>query len=749
MNRARLLLAAAAVILAAAAPSPLLAAGYDRPAPVAALLACAAVAAVVVTAVAHRLLRGLGPIAVPAGLPVAAAGLVAVAARAPGPVGKPVPAAVDALLHSGARILTTAPHPPATVDLLAFPLLAVWLAGAIATVLRRDGRVLPALLPGAVLLSGAAALNPEAAGAGYRSVALLAGAAALGLASAPRDAPDTAGMGFAVRVRAPEASRTRRRSLPRVAMAGTAVACVVALPGIGAAVAAPGVLAAWPVRASDPRRQGDTPEKPREVRNPMSYLSAWAAAPDAPLMRVSEVSGRRTPLRWVALAEFTGTMWVPDGTYRPAGPSLPPPETVPPRTARSTVKVSAVNLPGDWAPVPGIPTRVDGIAAGYDAGPGTVLSLNGPVAGRSYTATGIVPDWTGWRGKGARAASGKDFERYLRLPPGAPAGLDEIARTAAGDGTPHQRASRIAEYLRGSYTFRPGVPGGHGYARLGELLVRPGRSGGGATSEQFASAFAVLARAAGLPSRVVVGFGPGRGDGVIRSGDAVAWGEIYYEGVGWVSYDPNPRERSAVSPRPSPGQRTDHDGTYRDDADELVSGGTRGGGTPLGGGGGYAVLAVPPLVLTVLFLTMVPLLRLRGLRRSRRGGARERILTAWTELLVAMRLAGLTLPASATTADVSALLAARLPGTDPGPLEGLGARVDAAGFGGPVCPDDAAFVSAQVRSLAAGLRRSSPPARRLTWWSDPRAPLWSARPSRLTRGVWPGRGAGAGHRARG
>ncbi|CNF03533.1 Transglutaminase-like superfamily [Mycobacterium tuberculosis] len=742
VNGARPLVAAAAVLLAAAAPSPLLAAGYERSAPVAALLACAAVAAVAVTAAAHRLLRGLGPIAVPAGLPVAAAGLVAVAARAPGPVREPVPAAVDALLHSGARILTTAPHPPATVDLLAFPLLAVWLAGAIATVLRRDGRVLPALLPGAVLLSGAAALNPETAVAGYWSAALLAAAAALGLASAPPDAPGTAGMGFTVQVRVQEAVRARRRSLPRVAMAGTAVACVVALPGIGAAVAAPGVLAAWPVRASDPRRQGDVPEKPREVRNPMSYLSAWAAAPDAPLLKVSGVSGPRTPLRWVALAEFTGTMWVPDGTYRPAGPSLPPPETVAPRTARSTVHVSAGNLPGDWVPVPGAPTRVEGIAVGHDAGSGTVLSLDGAVTGRSYTATGIVPDWTGWRGKGALAASGNGFERYLRLPPGAPAGLDEIARAAAGDGTPHQRASRIAEYLRDSYTFQPGVPGGHGYARLGELLVRPGRSGGGATSEQFASAFAVLARAIGLPSRVVVGFGPGRGDGVVRSGDAVAWGEIYYEGVGWVSYDPNPRKRSAASPRPSPGQRTDHDGTYRDDdADEAASGGTRGGGSPLGGGGGYAVLAVPPLVLLVLFLTMVPLLRLRSLRRSRRGPARERILAAWTELLVAMRLAGLTLPASATTADVSALLAARLPGTDPEPLGRLGARVDAAGFGGPVGPDDAAFVSAQVRSLAAGLRRSSPPARRMSWWSDPRAPLWSARPSRVTRGVRPGRGA--------
>ncbi|QKW33520.1 transglutaminase domain-containing protein [Actinomadura sp. NAK00032] len=738
VNRGRALLAAAAVTLAAAASSPLLAAGYERPAPVAAVLACTAIAAVAVTSAAHRLLRGLGPIAVLAGLPVAAIGLVVVAARAPGPVREPVPGAVDALLHSGARILTTAPHPPATVDLLAFPLLAVWLAGAIATVLRRDGRVLPALLPGAVLLAGAAALNPETAGAGYWSAALLAGAAALVLASAPPDAPDSAAAGFTVQVRAPEAARARRRPLPRVAAAGTAVACAVALPGIGAAVAAPGMLESWPVRASDPRRQGELPDKPREVRNPMAYLSEWSAAPDLPLMTVS---GGRTPLRWVALAEFTGTMWIPDATYTPAGPTLPPAETVPPRTTRSTVQVKVQNLPGDWLPVPGIPTRVDGMAVGHDAGSGTLLSLNGPVAGHSYTASGTVPDWTGWRGTDAMAASGTGFERYLRLPPGAPARLDEIARKAAGDGGPHQRASRIAEYLRDSYTFRPGVPGGHGYARLGKLLVPPGRRGGGATSEQFASAFAVLARAAGLPSRVVVGFGPAHDGTTVRSGDAVAWGEIYYEGVGWVSYDPNPRKRSAAAPTPRPGDRTTDDGTYRDDgAGDQAGTGARGGEAPPGDGGGYAVLAVPPLVLLLLFLTMVPLLRLRAQRRSLQGAARERILSAWTELLVAMRLAGLTLPASATTADVSALLAARLPGTAPGPLRRLAAQVDAAGFGGPVTRQDAAFASAQVRALAAGLRRSSSPLRRLAWWSDPRAPLWSARPSRLTRRARTGRG---------
>ncbi|MFD0538401.1 hypothetical protein ACFQY7_36465 [Actinomadura luteofluorescens] len=104
------------------------------------------------------------------------------------------------MLHSGARILTTAPQAPVTVDLLAFPVAAVWLAAAIATVLCRDGRVLPALLPGVLLLCGAAALNPQAAGPGYWSAALVAAGAAALLVAAPRPRPDTASAGFTVRV---------------------------------------------------------------------------------------------------------------------------------------------------------------------------------------------------------------------------------------------------------------------------------------------------------------------------------------------------------------------------------------------------------------------------------------------------------------------------------------------------------------------------------------------------------------------
>jgi transglutaminase-like putative cysteine protease len=62
--------------------------------------------------------------------------------------------------------------------------------------------------------------------------------------------------------------------------------------------------------------------------------------------------------------------------------------------------------------------------------------------------------------------------------------------------------------------------------------------------EQFAGTYAAVARMLGLPSRVAVGFTPGeqRDDGryYVQGKYAHAWPEIYFDGVGWVPFEPTP-----------------------------------------------------------------------------------------------------------------------------------------------------------------------------------------------------------------
>ncbi len=66
---------------------------------------------------------------------------------------------------------------------------------------------------------------------------------------------------------------------------------------------------------------------------------------------------------------------------------------------------------------------------------------------------------------------------------------------------------------------------------------------------------AVLARLLGIPSRVAYGFTSGTGTGstdqwLVTTHDAHAWPELYFQGYGWLRFEPTPpRARTARAPR--------------------------------------------------------------------------------------------------------------------------------------------------------------------------------------------------------
>jgi len=78
--------------------------------------------------------------------------------------------------------------------------------------------------------------------------------------------------------------------------------------------------------------------------------------------------------------------------------------------------------------------------------------------------------------------------------------------------------------------------------------------------EYFASAFAILARAADIPVRQVNGFLGGewneyKGYVAVRAGDAHSWDEVYFPGAGWVTFDPTPSANVDVLGRGGDGLR--------------------------------------------------------------------------------------------------------------------------------------------------------------------------------------------------
>lgn len=87
------------------------------------------------------------------------------------------------------------------------------------------------------------------------------------------------------------------------------------------------------------------------------------------------------------------------------------------------------------------------------------------------------------------------------------------------------------------YTLEPPALGSN--HPVDEFLFRTRRG----FCEHYASAFTVMARAAGVPARVVTGYlggelNPLSGRLVVRQSDAHAWAEVWLEGRGWIRVDP-------------------------------------------------------------------------------------------------------------------------------------------------------------------------------------------------------------------
>ena len=71
--------------------------------------------------------------------------------------------------------------------------------------------------------------------------------------------------------------------------------------------------------------------------------------------------------------------------------------------------------------------------------------------------------------------------------------------------------------------------------------------------QQFAAAFAVMARTLDIPARVAIGFlqphpGTSKDEWVYKAHDLHAWPEVYFEGSGWVRFEPTPGTRAATVP---------------------------------------------------------------------------------------------------------------------------------------------------------------------------------------------------------
>lgn len=331
-------------------------------------------------------------------------------------------------------------------------------------------------------------------------------------------------------------------------------------------------------------------------------------------------------------------------------------------------------------------------------------------------------------------------EPYTSLPSDFSPRVRELtAQLTAEAGSGYEQALALQSFFRnGGFAYDANVAPGHSGNRIEEFLsTRRGYC------EQFAGAFAAMARSAGLPARVAVGFTVGEPDPddpdlyVVRGRHAHAWPEVFLTGVGWVAFEPTPGRGapgaqsytglaedqavfSAEPADPEPEPITDPVSAFEPPTDfeslfppePLESGDS----TPETAGGGrrgwkaWLAIAVPSLV--VLAVLAIPWMRrFRNRRRFLKiTGNRGKIMLLWTETVESLALISMTPRPDETYAEFAHRAIEQIPLHSPD-LRGLGDLAAAATFA-PTEPTDHNQWLARTWSLSVRSEVNF----RVSWW---------------------------------
>jgi len=297
--------------------------------------------------------------------------------------------------------------------------------------------------------------------------------------------------------------------------------------------------------------------------NPMITLGSSLRTPDGS-GRITYATNSPAPLylRSVTVDSFDGDSWGPDdrtGSRVPLDGRIDPGYPVlTDEQVRLVTAIDAGSFTSPYLPVPYAPETVSGLGGQWTWDPAT-LSIKGTdttTRRQEYLVTSAVPKLTAALLAQSSAPARGIPDVFTRVPGNVPDIVKTTAQTVAGAaGTPYQKAMAIQKYLRSSeftYSLQSPVQGGYdgnGLSVLADFLQQ--KSG---YCIHYASAMAVMARLEGIPSRIAVGYAPGRltgatitlaGQGALPeyeadARDAHAWPELYFQGLGWVSFEPTP-----------------------------------------------------------------------------------------------------------------------------------------------------------------------------------------------------------------
>jgi transglutaminase-like putative cysteine protease len=449
--------------------------------------------------------------------------------------------------------------------------------------------------------------------------------------------------------------------------------------------------------------------------------------------------------RVIALDQFRDDGWGLSSDRRSTS-KLPGP-TNGPGTTLVTQTFHLADIDALWLPAAYRPVDIN--VPGSQVLPGsTSLFLQSPLAGLTYVVHSEVsnPDKTV-----LESVTDSDLTAMaddLALPADFSAPARAFAQSVTkGAQTPYDKAIALMNaFHTPQFTYDTSVNLGTGEAALNRFLFQT-RSG---FCEQYASAFAELARSIGLPTRVAVGYQTGsRGaDGVwrVEEKDAHAWPEVWLgPTVGWYRFEPTPTRVDPVTGLGGKAGSVNPGGTTTTTAPNSqkttpttvsstpTSVGVPGAslpttGPPKSGGTRSHVITLVAVVVAIAIGALVALLGAlaaaawnRTRRRRHDPDDRRRVLGAWSEALERLEAAGIERRPSTTSLEFALRQAPALGAGAAGPPLMDLARLHTLAMYSPQPPTTAEADEAwsELDAIAAALRVSVPRAHRLRlrWFS--------------------------------
>nr|NLI49564.1 transglutaminase domain-containing protein [Propionibacterium sp.] len=348
----------------------------------------------------------------------------------------------------------------------------------------------------------------------------------------------------------------------RPAPAGV-VAAAVAAAGAATTLALVAALALAPLVRVPPSARGADGEPIQMTDVSLQLRREISQGVDRPALEYRTTGDAGVYLRLYSLPTFNADGWhLTNSTVQVGGLARPP--GVPGDATRRRTDVTITGFRSEWLPAPYAPIATSaGDAWGYLPDSLAILALGVPnrqeaTAGLTYTVDSLDVRPTAAEIAAAGAAPPPDAALTASVPSDISPELVRLGREITRNApTAGAKAQAILAYLRSpGFTYSLDAQPGSGYDSLEDFLLRDRRG----FCVQYAASMAILARVAGVPSRVAIGFTPGTRDGdgwVVTMHDMHAWPELYLAGHGWVAFEPTPgigtgSDETTATPSPSP-----------------------------------------------------------------------------------------------------------------------------------------------------------------------------------------------------